>query len=138
MKRINENQKITLTLGQLKRLVRESASEYIGAQNFTYSELRDAWNKLKAKVEADAVDDDPEDISYDIRNGYSTIDSKDCNENQWQMDFSFDAIVAELDAVPEMITAGDLEVYWNSKGQWYAEPADHGIFIEDGKIKQVY
>ena len=37
-----------------------------------------------------------------------------------------------------MITAGNLEVYYNDFVLGQADSADHGIWIKDGKITEVY
>lgn len=127
---LNESRKVTLTLGQLKRLVRESASEYVGAQNFTYAELQTAWNKLKAKVEADAVDD------KNFKN-YAIITQ--CYDKCYQSTFSLKALTRTFEQIPETISYGDIEVCWNDhRGFGIDKDIGCGIEIEDGKIKEVY
>ena len=125
----NENQKITLTLGQLKRLVRESRSDYVGVQKFTYAELEDAWNKLKSNVENEP---DYEGYIYDIRGFYETDSMyKSC----WLMDFSLEDIIKKLESIPETIIIGYLDVYWNDEEE--ADEDNHGIIIKDGKIVKI-
>lgn len=120
------------------RRVKDSDNDFVGAQNFTYKELEDAFNELGMKVYNDP-DNLPEYV-YDIRNGYSTTDYN--IDTDWIMDFDYEQVVETLEEIPDMIMYGDLEVYFNyhPKGEryGYAEPDDHGIFIEDGKITEVY
>lgn len=120
-----------------KKRSEANGTDKVGKQNFTYAELEDAWNKLKGNVETDPTNKEfPPSNGYDIRNGYDTTKAYDPSKNSWDMDFSLDSIIKELEAVPAVITAGDLEVYWcDSDG---AESDEHGIYIKDGKIEQVY
>ena len=112
----------------------------VGAQKFTYQELEDAFNELGTLVYNDP-DNLPEYV-YDIRNGYTTDDPDLGYWENWQMDFDLEQVVVELANIPDMITYGDLEVYFNyhpeGERYGYAESDDHGIFIEDGKITKVY
>lgn len=118
------------------RQLRESDDAFVGNQKFTYGELKKAWNQLQSNVENDPFDSkNPPSGGYDIRNGYY------CGErdwNSWDMDFSLEAITKELESVPELISKGDLEVYYNDSDANQADSDDHGIFIVDGKIDQVY
>ena len=120
-----------------KKRSEANGNDKVGKQNFTYAELEDAWNKLKDNVETDPTNKEfPPSNGYDIRNGYDTTKAYDPSKNSWDMDFSLDSIIKELEAVPAVITAGDLEVYWcDSDG---AESDEHGIYIKDGKIEQFY
>lgn len=115
----------------------ETTQKLVGHQLFSYAELEKAWDELKANVENDPENkENPPVHGYDIRNGYDTTSGYNPCENHWDMDFSLDAITQELESVGELITAGDLEVYWC--GDDYADSDEHGIIIRDGKIKQVY
>lgn len=126
----------------MKITVRENrtvheADGLVGKQQFTYAELEKAWDELKKNVENDPYNSkNLPSQGYDIRNGYDTTDGYDPSENQWDMDFSLEAITKELEEVPAMITAGDLEVYYNDNGE--ANSDEHGIYIIDGKIDKVY
>ena len=116
----------------------EMKTTKVGAQKFTYQELEDAFNELGMKVYNDP-DNLPEYV-YDIRNGYSTTDYN--IDTDWQMNFDLEQVVVELANIPETILYGNLEVYFNyhpeGEGYGYAEPDYHGIFIENGKITEVY
>lgn len=110
----------------------------VGHQLFSYAELETAWNKLKSNVENDPYDrDHPPSGGYDIRNGYSR-DAEGRDWIYWDMEFSLEGIVKELERVPETIGYGCLEVYYNNSEINQADLDDHGIFIKNGKIKQVY
>lgn len=100
----------------------------VGLQKFTYGELKSAWEDLRAKL--------PESGVYDIRNGYSLTEDRDCNANQWWAGWNFDEVCLAVESAKGEITFGDMEVYENIPGE--AFPADHGIFFEDGKIERVY
>ena len=121
-----------LTAG--KNRSENSGDGKVGKQDFTYAELENAWNALKAKVENDPSNkDNPPSNGYDIRHGYY------CGEddwNEWHIGFSLDAVKKALEEVAEPIKEGDLEVYWCDAGR--AESDNHGIFITNGKIEQVY
>lgn len=114
----------------------EGSSAKVGKQDFTYAELENAWNELKANVTNDPSNkDNPPSNGYDIRNGYA------CGErdwNDWHIAFSLDAVKKALEEVTEPIKEGDLEVYYNDKDNNQANSNDHGIFIKNGKIDSVY
>lgn len=103
----------------------------VGAQKFTHAELEKAWDTLKSLC-------NDKQIVYDIRNGYSVTERRDCNENQWHMPFDLESVRKELSAIDSEITFGDLEVYWNNAAANDADSEGHGIRIEDGKITEVY
>ncbi len=158
--RIDENQKVTLTLGQLMRLVKESRldSDYVGAQKFTYAELRDAWKKLKANVENDPEYDPEfdkrEGIVYDVRayrvqwEGIEDDDFKKYGHHDYEWfrddisallsDEGFDELVEDLESRPNTIAYADLEVYWNNEKDQDADTTGQGITIENGRITKVY
>ena len=54
------------------------------------------------------------------------------------IDFSLEAIIKEIEGIPDIIRAGDLEVYYNDNEANQADSDDHGILIENGKIAAVY
>lgn len=119
------------------------SGKFVGKQKFTYKEFADAWESLRWKVEDfnDKCGEDEPD-GYDIRNGYDTTEKRDSCANDWNMDFSLADIghslcraVRILEGIPETITYGDLEVYWNDVSRNEADSTDHGIFIEDGKLR---
>jgi hypothetical protein len=100
----------------------------VGNQKFTYEELETAWEELNRCVDFGYI--------YDIRNGYSITESKDCNENEWYAEWNFDSLCKAVESVKGIITFGDLEVYWNHHGE--ADSDGHGIIIVDGMIDRVY
>ena len=119
----------------------ERECEPVGKQLFTKGELRNAlWtlrNILLAK-EKEGLE------HFDLRNGYSTSETRDLCEHQWgefhldldgNCDRDIERTIAEI---PSMITEGNLEVYYNDFALWQAVPVDHGIWIKDGKITKVY
>lgn len=114
--------------------------EPVGHQLFTRGELRKAIDDL---VEAIKADMNPgESIGrYDLRNGYSTAETRDLCENQWPhgiMAIDFDAVYASIVEVDARITEGNLEVYFNEIEGNLAHCENHGIWIKDGKITKVY
>lgn len=114
-----------------KVLMFRESSNMVGSQNFTYEELEDAWRKLNRLVDIE------DGYVRDIRGFYETETIKTGDrESQWLMDYSLDDIVAQIEKIPETITYGDLEVYWNN--EFEADSDDHGIMIEDGQIAKVY
>ena len=114
-----------------KVLMFRESSNMVGSQNFTYEELEDAWRKLNRLVDIE------DGYVRDIRGFYETETIKTGDrESQWLMDYSLDDIVAQIEKIPETITYGDLEVYWNN--EFDADSDDHGIMIEDGQIAKVY
>ena len=127
--------KMTIRVHESRKL-RESDEDFVGNQKFTYKELENAWNELNDKIKNDPFDSkNPPSGGYDIRNGYSNGDR---DWNDWDIDFSLEAITKELESVPEQIHQGDLEVFYNDKDANQADSDDHGILIEDGKILAVY
>lgn len=118
------------------RKLRESDEDFVGNQKFTYKELENAWNGLNDKIKNDPFDSkNPPSGGYDIRSGYSYGDR---GWNDWEIDFSLEAITKEIEGIPEIIHAGDLEVYYNDKDANQADSDDHGILIENGKIAAIY
>lgn len=118
------------------RKLRESGEDFVGNQKFTYKELENAWNELNDKIKNDPFDSkNPPSGGYDIRNGYHC---EDLDWHDWEMDFTLEDISKELESIPKTITRGDLEVYYNDREYNQADPDDHGILIEDGKILAVY
>lgn len=119
-----------------------ASGNFVGVQKFTKAELKKAWDELVKNVENDPENKKfPPDNGYDIRNGYSTGEDKDiCGKDghDWSISFDYEDVLKEISRITEVITYGDLEVYWNSNKQNMAEPDNHGIIIEDGKIQQVY
>ena len=114
-----------------KVLMFRESSNMVGSQNFTYEELEDAWRKLNRLVDIE------DGYVRDIRGFYETETIKTGDrESQWLMDYSLDDIVAQIEKIPETITYGDLEVYWNNEFEAYSD--DHGIMIEVGQIAKVY
>ena len=112
----------------------------VGYQLFTRGELRKALNELTEKVKSTMEVGETIDL-YDLRNGYSTTEKRDLCENQWPhevMAIDFDAVYASLIKVEARITEGNLEVYFNDMGTNSAYVENHGIWIKDGKITQVY
>ncbi len=107
----------------------KNGNETVGKQNFTYAELRNAWDRLVVLVG---------DGCYDIRNGYSLTDTKDVGEHQWWIPWNFDSLCETIEGVGGVITRGDLEVYWNDPAHLDADTDGHGITIENGKITGVY
>lgn len=117
----------------MEKYYAKKEEEKVGAQSFTYGELKKAWNELNTKVNLDIPG-----IVYDIRNGYSMTENRDCCENEWCADWSFEALCEAVKSAPRQITFGDLEVYWNNKESNDADSDGHGIFIMNGKILKVY
>lgn len=118
------------------RKLRESDNDFVGKQKFTYGELKKAWDELHDNIKNDPFDSkNPPSGGYDIRNGYSYGDR---GWKDWDIDFSLEAITKEIESVPELIRAGDLEVYYNDNDAHQADSDEHGILIEDGKIATVY
>ena len=118
----------------------ERDGEPVGHQLFTRGELRKALADL---VEAIKPGMNPgESIGlYDLRNGYSTTEKRDLCENQWPheiMAIDFEAVYASIVKVDDLITEGNLEVYFNDMDGNSAYCENHGIWITDGKITKVY
>ena len=119
----------------------EGEWERVGKQLFTKGELRNALRALRNILlakEKEGLD------HFDLRNGYSTSETRDLCEHQWgefpldldgNCDGDIERIIAEI---PSMITEGNLEVYYNDFMLGQADSVDHGIWIKDGKITKVY
>ena len=119
----------------------EREGELVGKQLFTKGELRNALRTLRNILltkETEGLE------HFDLRNGYSTSETRDLCEHQWgefpldlygNCDGDIERTIAEI---PSMITAGNLEVYYNDFVLGQADSADHGIWIKDGKITEVY
>lgn len=111
-------------------------TDFIGVQKITYGELKNAWDELNNNIKNDPFDSkNPPSGGYDIRNGYHCGDR---DWNDWDIDFSLEAITKEIEGIPEIIRAGDLEVYYNDTDTNQADSDEHGILIEDGKIAAIY
>lgn len=119
----------------------EGEWERVGKQLFTKGELRNALRTLRNILLAK----EKEGLEhFDLRNGYSTSETRDLCEHQWgefhlDLDGNCDGDIERTIAeIPSMITEGNLEVYYNDFALWQAVPVDHGIWIKDGKITKVY
>lgn len=119
----------------------ERECEPVGKQLFTKGELRNALRTLRNILLAK----EKEGLEhFDLRNGYSTSETRDLCEHQWgefhlDLDGNCDGDIERTIAeIPSMITEGNLEVYYNDFALWQAVPVDHGIWIKDGKIIKVY
>lgn len=119
----------------------EGEWERVGKQLFTKGELRNALRTLRNILlakEKEGLD------HFDLRNGYSTSETRDLCEHQWgefhlDLDGNCDGDIERTIAeIPSMITEGNLEVYYNDFALRQAVPVDHGIWIKDGKITKVY
>lgn len=119
----------------------ERECEPVGKQLFTKGELRNALRTLRNILLAK----EKEGLEhFDLRNGYSTSETRDLCEHQWgefhlDLDGNCDGDIERTIAeIPSMITEGNLEVYYNDFALRQAVPVDHGIWIKDGKITKVY
>ena len=119
----------------------EGEWERVGKQLFTKGELRNALRTLRNIL----LTKEKEGLEhFDLRNGYSTSDTRDLCEHQWgefplDLDGNCDGDIERTIAeIPSMITEGNLEVYYNDFALRQADPVDHGIWIKDGKITKVY
>lgn len=119
----------------------EGEWERVGKQLFTKGELRNALRTLRNILLAK----EKEGLEhFDLRNGYSTSETRDLCEHQWgefhlDLDGKFDGdIERTIEKIPSVITEGNLEVYYNDFALRQAVPVDHGIWIKDGKITKVY
>lgn len=119
----------------------EGEWERVGKQLFTKGELRNALRTLRNILLAK----EKEGLEhFDLRNGYSTSETRDLCEHQWgefplDLDGNCDGDIERTIAeIPSMITEGNLEVYCNDFALRQADPVEHGIWIKDGKITKVY
>ena len=119
----------------------EGKWERVGKQVFTKGELRNALRTLRNIL----LTEEKEGLEhFDLRNGYSTSETRDLCEHQWgefplDLDGNCDGDIERTIAeIPSMITEGNLEVYYNDFALRQADPVDHGIWIKDGKITKVY
>lgn len=119
----------------------EGEWERVGKQLFTKGELRNALRTLRNIL----LTEEKEGLEhFDLRNGYSTSETRDLCEHQWgefhlDLDGNCDGDIERTIAeIPSMITEGNLEVYYNDFALRQAVPVDHGIWIKDGKITKVY
>ena len=119
----------------------EGEWERVGKQVFTKGELRNALRTLRNIL----LTKEKEGLEhFDLRNGYSTSETRDLCEHQWgefplDLDGNCDGDIERTIAeIPSMITEGNLEVYYNDFALRQADPVDHGIWIKDGKITKVY
>ena len=119
----------------------EGEWERVGKQLFTKGDLRNALRTLRNIL----LTEEKEGLEhFDLRNGYSTSETRDLCEHQWgefpldldgNCDGDIERIIAEI---PSMITEGNLEVYYNDFMLGQADSVDHGIWIKHGKITKVY
>lgn len=119
----------------------EGEWERVGKQLFTKGDLRNALRTLRNIL----LTKEKEGLEhFDLRNGYSTSETRDLCEHQWgefplDLDGNCDGDIERTIAeIPSMITEGNLEVYYNNFALRQADPVDHGIWIKDGKITKVY
>lgn len=119
----------------------EGEWERVGKQLFTKGDLRNALRTLRNIL----LTEEKEGLEhFDLRNGYSTSETRDLCEHQWgefplDLDGNCDGDIERTIAeIPSMITEGNLEVYYNDFALRQADPVDHGIWIKDGKITKVY
>ena len=119
----------------------EGEWERVGKQVFTKGALRIALRTLRNIL----LTNEKEGLEhFDLRNGYSTSETRDLCEHQWgefplDLDGSCDRDIERTIAeIPSMITEGNLEVYYNDFALRQADPVEHGIWIKDGKITKVY
>lgn len=112
----------------------------VGCQLFSRGDVRKAMRQLIELVKAD-MDAGEVLAQYDLRNGYSTTENRDLCENEWpnpMMLMKADAVIDSVSRVDELITEGNLEVYFNDIAANEAHCVNHGIWIKDGKITKVY
>lgn len=119
----------------------EGEWERVGKQLFTKGDLRNALRTLRNIL----LTKEKEGLEhFDLRNGYSTSETRDLCEHQWgefplDLDGNCDGDIERTIAeIPSMITEGNLEVYYNDFALRQADPVDHGIWIKDGRITKVY
>ena len=119
----------------------EGEWERVGKQLFTKGALRNALRTLRNIL----LTKEKEGLEhFDLRNGYSTSETRDLCEHQWgefplDLDGNCDGDIERTIAeIPSMITEGNLEVYYNDFMLGQADSVDHGIWIKDGKITKVY
>ena len=119
----------------------EGEWERVGKQVFTKGALRIALRTLRNIL----LTEEKEGLEhFDLRNGYSTSETRDLCEHQWgefplDLDGNCDGDIERTIAeIPSMITEGNLEVYYNDFMLGQADPVEHGIWIKDGKIIKVY
>ena len=119
----------------------EGEWERVGKQVFTKGALRIALRTLRNIL----LTEEKEGLEhFDLRNGYSTSETRDLCEHQWgefplDLDGNCDGDIERTIAeIPSMITEGNLEVYYNDFMLGQADPVEHGIWIKDGKITKVY
>ena len=110
--------------------------ERVGKQLFTKGELRNALRTLRNIL----LTNEKEGLEhFDLRNGYSTSETRDLGEFPLDLDGNCDRDIERTIAeIPSMITEGNLEVYYNDFALRQADPVEHGIWIKDGKITKVY
>lgn len=118
----------------------EREGELVGHQLFTRGELNKAVNSLIDCIKRDPGFDGNL-ARLDLRNGYSLTEERDLCENEWcnsGMTIDFESALRALEEPDKVITEGNLEVYYNDKATDSAFPENHGIWIKDGKITEVY
>ena len=112
----------------------------VGCQLFTRGELNMAVHQLIDCIKGDK-EYDGHIARYDLRNGYSTSEKRDLCENEWcnsGMEITFECALHAIEEADKVITEGNLEVYYNDMESNSAFCENHGIWIKDGKITQVY
>ena len=112
----------------------------VGCQLFSRGDVRRAMRQLIELVKADMNEGEVL-AQYDLRNGYSTTETRDLCENEWPnpiMLLKADEVIGSISRVDKLITEGNLEVYYNDLVENTAHCENHGIWIKDGKITKVY
>lgn len=118
----------------------KNSRDPVGHQLFTRGELNMAISSLIDCIKRDPGFDGNLSL-LDLRNGYSTTEKRDLCENEWcnsGMTIDFESALRALEEPDKVITEGNLEVYYNDKEANSAFPENHGIWIKDGKITEVY
>ena len=118
----------------------KNSRDPVGRQLFTRGELNMAINSLIDCIKRDPGFDGNLSL-LDLRNGYSLTEKRDLCENEWcnsGMTIDFESALRALEEPDKVITEGNLEVYYNDKETNSAFPENHGIWIKDGKITEVY
>jgi hypothetical protein len=112
----------------------------VGCQLFSRGDVRKAMSQLIELLKAEMNKGEVL-AQYDLRNGYSTTETRDLCENKWPnpiMLMKADEVIGSLSRVDKLITEGNLEVYFNDVEANEAFCVNHGIWIKDGKITKVY
>lgn len=122
----------------IKRLVRVKDNRrngFVGAQVFTYDELKRAFDKLEDIVYGDRESEF--EYYFEINGSYNTKTKRDFF---WHFDFDYNSVAKTIEGISETIDSGYLDVYYHTddvmSDDW--EDYEHGIVIEHGKIESVY